>query len=69
MFRHADGVCLCESRGSPQCCVLHDLQFVNAGRPYERGILQSQSHDCLVGSHECLLLFTPSCCGEFFYYL
>ena len=27
-----------------------------------RGILQSQSHNCLVGSHECLLLFTPSCC-------
>ena len=26
-----------------------------------RGILQSRSHDCLVGSHECLLLFTPSC--------
>ena len=40
--------------------------FVNAGcrckrRPYGRGILQSRSHNCLVGSHECLLLFTPSC--------
>ena len=22
---------LCASRGSSQCCVLHDLQFVNAG--------------------------------------
>ena len=22
------------------------------------------SHNCLVGSHECLLLFTPSCCSE-----
>ena len=51
--------------GSSQCCVLHDLQFVNAGRG--RGILQSRSHDCLVGSHECLLLFTPSICGECFY--
>ena len=34
-----------------------------------RDILQSRFHDCLVGSHECLLLFTPSCCGECFYYL
>ena len=32
-----------------------------------RGILQSWSHTCLVGSHECLLLFTPSCCSECFY--
>ena len=51
---------------------LHELQFVNAGRgcnrrPYRRGILQSWSHNCLVGSHECLLLFTPSCCSECFY--
>ena len=27
-----------------------------------RGILQSRSHDCLLGNHECFLLFTPSCC-------
>ena len=58
--------------GSSQCCVLHDLQFVNAGRgcnrrPYRRGILQSRSHNCFIGSHECLLLFTPSCCSECFY--
>ena len=25
-----------------------------------RGILQSRSHDCLVDSHDCLLMFTPS---------
>ena len=64
MFRHADVVCvcvLCASCGSSQCCILHDLQFVNAGRgckrrPYGRGILHSRSHDCLIGSHECLLL-------------
>ena len=30
--------------------------------PYGRGILQSRSHDFLIGSHECILLFTPSCC-------
>ena len=51
----------------------HDLQFVNAGRgckrrPCGRVILQSRSHDCLIGSHECLLLFTPSCCYECFYH-
>ena len=23
---------LCASSGSSQCCILHDLQFVNAGR-------------------------------------
>ena len=54
------------SHGSSQCCVLHDLQFVNAGRgckrrPYGSGILQSWSYNCLVGCHACLLLFTPSC--------
>ena len=48
----------------PQCCIFHDVQFVNAGRGCKR-----RSHDCLVGSHECLFLFTPSCCGESFYYL
>ena len=46
---------LCASCGSSQCCVLHDLQFVNAGRgcnrrPYRRGILQSRSHNCFIGS-------------------
>ena len=49
------GCVLCASCGSYQCCVLHDLQFLNAGRgckrrPYGRGILQSSSHSCLVGS-------------------
>ena len=72
VFRHADVVSLCASCGSSQYCVLHDLQFVNAGRgckrrPYGRGILQSRSHNHFVGSHECLLLFTPSCCSECFY--
>ena len=65
---------LCASCGGYQCCILHDLPFVNAGRgckrrPYERGILQRWSHDCLIGSHECLLLFTASCCSECFYHL
>ena len=39
--------CMCASCGNSQCCVLHDLQFGNAGRgckrrPYGRGILQSR---------------------------
>ena len=31
---HVDVVCLClvASCDSCQCCILHDLQFVNAGR-------------------------------------
>ena len=74
VFPHAYVVCLCASGGSSQCCILHDLQFVNAGRgcksrPYGRGILQSRSYDCVIGSHECLLLFTPSCCCECLYHL
>ena len=34
-----------------------------------RGILQSLSHDCLIGSHEGFLPFIPSCCSELFYHL
>ena len=65
---------LCASCGSSQCFILHDLQFVSAGqgckrRPYGRGILQSLSHDCLIGIHECILLFTPSGCCDCFYHL
>ena len=33
------------------------------------GILQSRFYDFLIGSHECLLLFSPSCCGQCFYHL
>ena len=56
-------VCVsCTSCGSSQCCVLHDSQFVNAGRgckkrQYGRGILQRWSHNCLLGINECLPLF------------
>ena len=70
---HMFYVCvLCISCDSSQCCVMEDLQFLNAGigckrRPHGRGILQSRSHNCLVGTHECLLLFTPSCCRACFY--
>ena len=41
---------LCASCGSSECCILNDSQLVNAGRgckrrPYERGILQSLTHN------------------------
>ena len=67
-FMHMLYVCiLCASCVSSQCCILHDLQFVNAGRgckrrPYGRGSRDGLMM-CLVGSHESLLLFTPSSCG------
>ena len=65
---------LCASCSNSECCVLHNLQFTNAGPackrpPYGRGIFESRSHNCFVSSHECLLLFTPSCCSECFYNL
>ena len=28
---------------------------------------EAYSSNCFIGSHECLLLFTPSCCIECFY--
>ena len=65
MFRYADVGCMClvcilwQSSMMPSV----DLQFDNAGqvcmrREYGRCILQKRSYDFLVGSHECLLLFT-----------
>ena len=64
---------LSASCGSSQCCVLHDLQFVNAGRgcnrrPYRRGILQNQSHNYFIDSHECLLLPHPITVNTFIIY-
>ena len=61
---------MCASCGSYQCCVLHSLPFVNAGRgcerrPYGRGILRSWSHNGLLGSHECLCLPHPVAVSAF----
>ena len=63
MFRHADVVCLClvAVLNAAFCMTCSLLMLVE----YERGILQSRSHDCPIGSNECLLLFTPSCCCAF----
>ena len=30
-------------------------------------IQKTRSHNCFICSHECLLLFTPSCCSECLY--
>ena len=43
---------LCASCGSSQCCILHDLQFVNAGqgrkwRPYGRAYTRWSCHSGL----------------------
>ena len=57
---------LCVSCGSSQCCMTCSLLMVVEDA---RGILQSRSHDCLIGSHECLILFTPSRCCECFFHL
>ena len=39
------------------------------GDHIEEALLQSRSHNCIVYSHECLLLFTTSCCSECLYHL
>ena len=49
VFHHADVICMCLVCILWQFSMLHDLQFVNAGRgrkrrPNGRGILQSRSY-------------------------
>ena len=48
-------VCVLCAVAVPMLRSAHQLR-----RPYRRGILQSRSHNCFIGSH----LFTPSCCSE-----
>ena len=50
-------------------CSLIMLIEDETGDHMEETYFQSRSHDCLIGNHECLFLFTPSCCGECFYHL
>ena len=66
VFHHADVVCLCI------VCILWQFSMLvedARGDHMEKGILQIRSHDCLIGIHECLLLFTPSCYGGCFCHL
>ena len=51
------------------CSLLMLVDDAIGDRPYRRGILQSRSHNCFIGSYECLLLFILSCCCECFYHL
>ena len=63
---------LCASCSSSQYCMTCSLLMLvedAIGDHTEETILQSRSHNCLIGIHECLLLFTPSCCCECFYHL
>ena len=63
---------LCASCGSSQFCMTCSLLMlveVARGDHNGRGILQNRSHDCLIGSHECLLLLTSSCFCERLYHL
>ena len=53
-------------RGHSGCSLLMLVEDARGDRrSYRRGIFQSRSHNCFIGSHECL--FTPSCCSECFY--
>ena len=52
--------------GECECFVMQIL-YVCVLCASSGGILQSRSHNGFIGSHECLLLFTPSCCSECFY--
>ena len=48
------------------CSLLMLVEDARDNNTIWKGMLQSGSHDCFIGSHECLLLFTPSCCcGSF----
>ena len=67
VFRHTYVVCLRLVCILWQFSMLHFasrlLMLVEEARGdhYGRGILQSRSYDDLGGSHECFIMFTPSC--------
>ena len=50
--------CTCSCMGSVSVLSCIRCMFVSCVHPV-----------AVLGSHECLFLFTPSCCGECFYYL
>ena len=57
------------SVSSCRCCMcvscVHPVAVLNAARGDH--MEEAWSHNCLVGRHECLLLFTLFCCSECFY--
>ena len=60
-----------DARGDHIHCIFTMLYHRVRNKTYiymeDTYLLQSWSHNCLVGSHECVLLFVPSCCSECFY--
>ena len=66
------------SVSSCRCCMfvscVHAVAVLNAAFCMTCSLLMlvedaigDRSHNCFIGNHECLLLFTPSCCSECFY--
>ena len=62
---------LCASHSSTHasfCMTCHLIMLIEDARgDHMEEAYTRAGHDCLVGSHECLLLFTPSCCSECLY--
>ena len=48
-------------------CSLSMLVEDARGDHMEEAYSRAGLHNCFIGSHECFLLFTPSCCSECFY--
>ena len=61
MFLHADVVSCVHAVAVLNAAFCMTSKFFNAVQGWERHI-----PDCIVDGHECLLLFTTSCCSEFF---
>ena len=71
------GKCECFVMQMLYVCVLYPVAVLNAAfcitcsllmlAEDARGTLQSRSHNCLIGSHECLPLPTPGRCRECFH--
>ena len=57
----------CISRMFVSC--VHPVAVFNAAFCMTFSLLMLVEDDCLIGSHECLLLFITSCCCEFFYHV
>ena len=71
MFRHADVVCFVSCMhpvavlNNAFCMSYNLLMLVKDARGDH--MEEACSRAGLVGSHEYILLFTPSCCSEYFY--
>ena len=59
--------CRCSCMGSVSVSSCRCCMFVSCVHPVAVLNAAFISHNFLVGRHECLLLFTSSCCSECFY--